>query len=261
MSNELYHHGIKGQRWGVRRYQNQDGTLTAAGKKRYRTDADSDRSLMSKPWDKLYSDILTKSGDWYNSEGVSKGFKEVIQESKDLRRSIDKKYEHPRTEEAINLGQKRAELFDEKFKAKSEKYDALKKDFDDASRAVNKKYEKYDHSKWSEIPSKTKLEIIKDSEKLKRKYSDLGKERDRIEKEIYKDPEFAKLSKKYNRLERITSAYNRAFNSYGRSFDEFQKKRGTLDDKLAGIVLKDLGYRDTEAGRKFLLDQGLIFVD
>lgn len=33
--DELYHHGIKGQKWGVRRYQNEDGTLTEAGKKRY----------------------------------------------------------------------------------------------------------------------------------------------------------------------------------------------------------------------------------
>lgn len=33
--NYLIHHGIKGQRWGVRRYQNSDGTLTEAGKKRY----------------------------------------------------------------------------------------------------------------------------------------------------------------------------------------------------------------------------------
>ena len=32
--NELYHHGIKGQKWGVRRYQNKDGSLTAAGKNR-----------------------------------------------------------------------------------------------------------------------------------------------------------------------------------------------------------------------------------
>lgn len=31
----LMHHGIKGQRWGVRRYQNPDGTLTAEGRRRY----------------------------------------------------------------------------------------------------------------------------------------------------------------------------------------------------------------------------------
>lgn len=32
---ELYHHGIKGQHWGVRRFQKKDGSLTTAGKKRY----------------------------------------------------------------------------------------------------------------------------------------------------------------------------------------------------------------------------------
>lgn len=37
MENELRHHGVKGMKWGVRRYQNKDGTLTAAGKKRSKT--------------------------------------------------------------------------------------------------------------------------------------------------------------------------------------------------------------------------------
>lgn len=35
MNSELYHWGIKGQRWGVRRYQNEDGSLTEAGRERY----------------------------------------------------------------------------------------------------------------------------------------------------------------------------------------------------------------------------------
>lgn len=36
-SDELYHHGIMGQRWGVRRYQNANGSLTAEGRQRYNT--------------------------------------------------------------------------------------------------------------------------------------------------------------------------------------------------------------------------------
>lgn len=36
-SDELRHHGVEGQKWGIRRYQNPDGTLTAEGKRRYGT--------------------------------------------------------------------------------------------------------------------------------------------------------------------------------------------------------------------------------
>lgn len=35
VNDELYHHGIKGQRWGVRRYQNSDGSLTSEGRRHY----------------------------------------------------------------------------------------------------------------------------------------------------------------------------------------------------------------------------------
>lgn len=37
-NRELYHWGVKGMKWGVRRYQNKDGSLTPAGQKRYNRD-------------------------------------------------------------------------------------------------------------------------------------------------------------------------------------------------------------------------------
>lgn len=46
MRNELMHHGIKGQKWGVRRYQNEDGSLTAEGEKRYDTKNEGEYTIL-----------------------------------------------------------------------------------------------------------------------------------------------------------------------------------------------------------------------
>ena len=57
-SNELYHHGIKGQRWGVRRFQNPDGTYTEAGLKRLRQ---KDINWTKRNYNKLYNKAYSKS--------------------------------------------------------------------------------------------------------------------------------------------------------------------------------------------------------
>jgi hypothetical protein len=61
VSNELYHHGVKGQKWGVRRFQNEDGSLTSEGKRRI------DKTNAKKLRRQLERDIRRKRGEQYGS--------------------------------------------------------------------------------------------------------------------------------------------------------------------------------------------------
>lgn len=86
--NELYHHGIKGQKWGVRRFQNPDGTLTELGKKKasHRQIKNDKRSYMKQHEPRTYKDY--EAANKYLVDKYGKERMESFNKSEDKRDKI-----------------------------------------------------------------------------------------------------------------------------------------------------------------------------
>lgn len=119
--NELYHHGVKGQKWGIRRYQNADGTLTAAGKKRQKKTVASDKKATivkgtnlyrvsdknksDTSENKMYVSATKDSGDFYVTKlGSSKIYKTGKAFVHTYTATKDLKLPDKKTMEKIELG-------------------------------------------------------------------------------------------------------------------------------------------------------------
>ena len=63
-SDELYHWGIKGQKWGVRNFQNKDGSLTPAGRERYNDDTYSSYRDVVKRGSSATDNLLSSYGSY-----------------------------------------------------------------------------------------------------------------------------------------------------------------------------------------------------
>lgn len=76
----LIHHGIKGQRWGVRRFQNTDGSLTTTGKRRYGTSNEHGNTISNREGKKqLHRDY--KKADVTAAEAVLSGTSKVLNDA------------------------------------------------------------------------------------------------------------------------------------------------------------------------------------
>ena len=113
---ELAHHGILGQKWGVRRYQNKDGSLTAKGKKRYNNDGsltDSEQKKLSKSIIKDYKKTNQATTDRisYKDRQVSNLRKNVSSNDYNELRSLGKKFKSLNTS-FYDLSDEAADAFD-----------------------------------------------------------------------------------------------------------------------------------------------------
>ena len=83
MDNRLVHYGILGMKWGIRRFQNKDGTLTAAGKARY-----SDRlTKKDNKWIKKNAAKITAKARKKSSKELMKYAKELMKDPKAINKS------------------------------------------------------------------------------------------------------------------------------------------------------------------------------
>lgn len=74
-TDEMYHHGIRGQKWGIRRYQNKDGSLTPAGRKR--------AAKLEKEYNKITGKKLDKDSDEKSTKTKSQNIKKAVSQMSD----------------------------------------------------------------------------------------------------------------------------------------------------------------------------------
>lgn len=77
--SELYHWGVKGMKWGVRRFQNEDGSLTTAGKKRYGDESTgSDKKTSSNNGSKTpRKGLIARRKDSLTQKYIAKGYSQT----------------------------------------------------------------------------------------------------------------------------------------------------------------------------------------
>lgn len=193
-TDEIYHHGIKGQKWGVRRFQNEDGSLTPAGKRRYKEDGTfkSDKELKKEMV--KYREGLLEESRWK----VDEEWDEVHSDELDLR-------------EEFSRGEIDEKTYDDRYKAIKDRFATVQDKYAEAASYVNRKMkEKYDDDWEYDDESPTKVEGASKIEiaKAANEWKDYSSEADRIISDYFADR--ISNSEKEKRLEQGAAKWIKA---------------------------------------------------
>lgn len=119
-SDELTHYGVLGMKWGIRRYQNKDGTLTDAGKRRIRNSYRKYRSSEDK-----YLQTFSKEDD-------SKALKNFKKLSDNLQNTLTETGYHIKTRQIVEECDKNFEKLNAELKKESKDFNKVVYGIDDA---------------------------------------------------------------------------------------------------------------------------------
>lgn len=134
VNGELMHYGVKGQKWGKRRYQNPDGTLTPEGKARYK-----EFKKDIKQYKSLRRHVgATAKNLKFRAKNASKSKDEFDEASDNYTRELSRfSFSKTKKQERIDSAEKDLSAVGKKYEDNMRKYDIAKKVYDDRVKALS----------------------------------------------------------------------------------------------------------------------------